>query len=127
MPRRCTVCDHPERHSIDETLELPPIGWQLFILDSSQSDSIAFPSCLDTYATYLLTEPLSLDWFCGETSFQRRERKDGHGHDGSTRNGLPPCHGARPAATPLRSSSQVAGRGFGPPAAGRSGGDPGRS
>jgi hypothetical protein len=20
MPRRCTVCDHPERHSIDETL-----------------------------------------------------------------------------------------------------------
>jgi hypothetical protein len=20
MPRRCTVCDHPERHSIDEAL-----------------------------------------------------------------------------------------------------------
>src|SRR5215210_4706376 len=35
------------------------MGWQLFILDSSQSDSIAFPSCLDTYATRLLTEPLS--------------------------------------------------------------------
>ena len=29
-------------------LELPSIGWQLFILDSSQSDSTAFPSCLDT-------------------------------------------------------------------------------
>jgi hypothetical protein len=41
-------------------LELPPIGWQLFILDSSQSDSTAFPSCLDTYATRLLTEPLSI-------------------------------------------------------------------
>src|SRR5215207_7868844 len=41
-------------------LELPSIGWQLFILDSSQSDSIAFPSCLDTYATRLLTEPLNV-------------------------------------------------------------------
>src|SRR5215207_6103287 len=40
-------------------LELPSIGWQLFILDSSQSDSTAFPSCLDTYATRLLTEALS--------------------------------------------------------------------
>jgi hypothetical protein len=39
-------------------LELPSIGWQLFILDRSQSDSTAFPSCLDTYATRLLTEPL---------------------------------------------------------------------
>jgi hypothetical protein len=29
-------------------LELPSIGWQLFILDSSQSDSTAFLSCLDT-------------------------------------------------------------------------------
>jgi hypothetical protein len=28
-------------------LVLPSIGWQLFILDSSQSDSTAFPSCLD--------------------------------------------------------------------------------
>src|SRR5215210_6113251 len=34
------------------------MGWQLFILESSQSDSTAFPSCLDTYATRLLTEPL---------------------------------------------------------------------
>src|SRR5215217_4763125 len=39
-------------------LELPPIGWQLFILGSSQSDSTAFPSFLDTYATCLLAEPL---------------------------------------------------------------------
>src|SRR5215204_1841574 len=39
-------------------LELPSIGWQLFILGSSQSDSTAFPSSLDTYATRLLTEPL---------------------------------------------------------------------
>jgi hypothetical protein len=28
--------------------ELPPIGWQLFILGSSQSDSKAFSSLLDT-------------------------------------------------------------------------------
>src|SRR5215218_9393149 len=40
------------------TLELPSIGWQLFILDSSQSDPIALPAFLDTYATRLLTEPL---------------------------------------------------------------------
>src|SRR5215211_2334390 len=40
-------------------LEVPSIGWQLFILESYQSDSTAFPSCLDTYATRLLTEPLS--------------------------------------------------------------------
>jgi hypothetical protein len=30
------------------TLELPSIGWQLLILESSPSDSTAFPSCLDT-------------------------------------------------------------------------------
>jgi hypothetical protein len=40
-------------------LELPPIGWQLFILGSSQSDSTAFPSFLAAYATRLLAEPLS--------------------------------------------------------------------
>jgi hypothetical protein len=39
-------------------LELPSIGWQLFILGNSQSDSTAFLSFLDTYATRLLTEPL---------------------------------------------------------------------
>jgi hypothetical protein len=39
-------------------LELPPIGWQLFILGNSQSNSTAFPSFLDTYATRLLAEPL---------------------------------------------------------------------
>src|SRR5215218_7094728 len=39
-------------------LELPSIGWQLFILDSSQSDPITLPAFLDTYATRLLTEPL---------------------------------------------------------------------
>jgi hypothetical protein len=36
-----------------------------FILDNSQSDSIAFPSCLDAYATRLLTEPLI--WIGGGT------------------------------------------------------------
>ncbi len=41
------------------SLELPSIGWQLFILDSYQSDSTAFPLSLDTCATRLLTEPLS--------------------------------------------------------------------
>src|SRR5215217_1635412 len=40
-------------------LVLPSIGWQLFILDSSQSDPIALPAFLDTYATRLLTEPLT--------------------------------------------------------------------
>src|SRR5215218_11110313 len=44
-------------------LELPPIGWQLFILGNSKSDSTAFPLFLDTYATRLLAEPLNL--FCG--------------------------------------------------------------
>ena len=40
-------------------LELAPIGWQLFILGSYQSDSTAFPLFLDTYATRLLARPLS--------------------------------------------------------------------
>src|SRR5215218_11109547 len=39
-------------------LELPSIGWQLFILGSCQSASTAFLSSLDTSATRLLTEPL---------------------------------------------------------------------
>src|SRR5215210_5339398 len=43
----------------ESMLELPPIGWLLFILGSSQSDSTALPSFLDTYATRLLAEPLS--------------------------------------------------------------------
>ena len=46
-------------------LELPPIGWQLFILGSSQSDPIALPAFLDTYATRLLTEPLSSELLSG--------------------------------------------------------------
>src|SRR5215208_3400328 len=46
------------RWAILALLELPPIGWQLFVLSSSRSDSTAFPSFLDTYATHLLTEPL---------------------------------------------------------------------
>jgi hypothetical protein len=40
-------------------LEAPSIGWQLFALDSSQYDSKAFVSSLDTYDTRLLTEVLS--------------------------------------------------------------------
>ena len=43
---------------VAEGLELPSIGWQLFVLGSSQSDSAASSSLLDTYATRLLTEPL---------------------------------------------------------------------
>src|SRR5215204_4853589 len=39
-------------------LELPPIGWQLSTLEGSQSDSTAYPSFLDIYATRLLAEPL---------------------------------------------------------------------
>ena len=41
-------------------LEAAPIGWQLFILGSSQRDSTALPSFLDTYATRLLAQALSL-------------------------------------------------------------------
>src|SRR5215207_5697568 len=41
-------------------LELPSIGWQLFILGSSPRDQTALPSLLATYTTRLLTEPLSL-------------------------------------------------------------------
>jgi hypothetical protein len=48
------------------SLELPSIGWQLFILGSSNSDSTAFPSSLDTYATRLLTEPLKGCSVCGK-------------------------------------------------------------
>jgi hypothetical protein len=48
-----------ERSSDPTDLELPPIGWQLFILGKSQSDSTAFPAFLDTYSTRLLAEPLS--------------------------------------------------------------------
>ena len=40
-------------------LERPSIVWQLLILGSSQSNSTAFLSSLDTYATRLLTEPLT--------------------------------------------------------------------
>src|SRR5918995_7050932 len=47
------------RLTVSPELELPSIGWQLFILDRSQSDPKALPAFLDTYATRLLTEPLS--------------------------------------------------------------------
>src|SRR5215217_8887854 len=40
------------------TLEAAPIGWQLFLLGSSQGDSTAFPLCFDTYATRLLAQAL---------------------------------------------------------------------
>lgn len=36
--------------------QLPPIGWQRFILDSSQGNSTAFPLSFDTSATRLLAE-----------------------------------------------------------------------
>jgi|SRR5215216_115598 len=52
------VCSFANANGGD--LELPPIGWQLFILGSSQSDPTPFPSFLDTYATRLLAEPLSV-------------------------------------------------------------------
>src|SRR5215212_3691050 len=39
-------------------LEAAPIGWQLFILGSCQSDSTAFWLPLDTYATRLLAQAL---------------------------------------------------------------------
>jgi hypothetical protein len=57
-------------------LELPPIGWQLFILGSSESDSTAFSSFLVTYATRLLAEALSLrfnhEGFCDELYVHRK-------------------------------------------------------
>src|SRR5215204_663748 len=53
------ICRQVARRSVRGSLELPPIGWQLFLLGNSKSDSTAFPSFLDTYATRLLAEPLS--------------------------------------------------------------------
>jgi hypothetical protein len=47
-------------------LELPPIGWQYFVLDSSQGGSVAFPSFLDTYATQLLAHFLLVSCVAGE-------------------------------------------------------------
>src|SRR5215218_5710671 len=52
------ICRQVARRSVRGSLELPPIGWQLFLLGNSKSDSTAFPSFLDTYATRLLAEPL---------------------------------------------------------------------
>ena len=49
----------PVEVGIGVYLELPPIVWQLFLLGSPQSDSTAFPSFLDAYATRLLAEPLT--------------------------------------------------------------------
>jgi hypothetical protein len=40
-------------------LEAPPIGWQLFALDSPRRDGKAFVSSLDTYDTRLLAEALN--------------------------------------------------------------------
>jgi hypothetical protein len=40
-------------------LEAAPIGWQLFVLESGKSDSIAFLLLLATYATRLLAQALS--------------------------------------------------------------------
>src|SRR5215217_3983667 len=58
-PLRKDVAEFNGRlEQLQNDLELPSIGWQLFILDSSQSDPIALPAFLDTYATRLLTEPL---------------------------------------------------------------------
>src|SRR5215216_5995327 len=58
-------------------LEVPSIGWQLFILESYQSDSTAFPSCLDTYATRLLTEPLTRIHLPGPLPFLRLQMQVG--------------------------------------------------
>jgi hypothetical protein len=52
------MSDSPRFVALVSLLELPSIGWQLFILDRSQSDPKALPAFLDTYATRLLTEPL---------------------------------------------------------------------
>ena len=41
-------------------LELPSIGWQLFALGYSSNDQTASSLLIDTFATHLLTEPLSL-------------------------------------------------------------------
>jgi hypothetical protein len=41
-------------------IEAAPIGWQLFVLESGKSDSIAFLLLLATYATRLLAQALSL-------------------------------------------------------------------
>src|SRR5215203_4632205 len=57
----CTTGSTPPSAQLFRTsfLELPSIGWQLFILGSSPRDQTALPSLLATYTTRLLTEPLS--------------------------------------------------------------------
>src|SRR5215217_5524725 len=57
-------------------LEAAPIGWQLFLLGSSQGDSTAFPLCFDTYATRLLAQALtnfrhSCALGCGDVGHQK--------------------------------------------------------
>ena len=42
----------------NDFLEAAPIGWQLFVLESGKSDSIAFLLLLATYATRLLAQAL---------------------------------------------------------------------
>ena len=45
---------------VENGLELARIGWQLFILGSFHGDSTAFQSFLDTFATRLSAQPLSI-------------------------------------------------------------------
>src|SRR5215208_2050978 len=47
------------QHPRNPLLEAAPIGWQLFVLESGKSDSIAFLLLLATYATRLLAQALS--------------------------------------------------------------------
>jgi hypothetical protein len=67
--------DSSHKTEVMRYLELPSIGWQLFVLGSSQSDSTASSALLDTYATRLLTEPLSR---CRASTTTRRRKRPDH-------------------------------------------------
>ena len=58
---------------IATALEAAPIGWQLFVLESGKSDSIAFLLLLATYATRLLAQALS---WCSVCKIARETKRE---------------------------------------------------
>src|SRR5215213_9881335 len=108
----------------ERDLELPSIGWQLFILGGSQTDSTAFLSSLDTYDTRLLTEPLTRSWVnnvgCSAEGSKRRttraQRRAGQaGYPGTPAPDLPTCSTLGVASRQKDARSFLAARGGAPP------------
>src|SRR5215208_6215826 len=82
-------------------LELPPIGWQLFVLGISQSNSTAFQWLLDTYTTRLLAEPLSS---AATTRARSTDARTAHGRLSTLSGPLKGASGVRCQARPERKS-----------------------